>query len=177
MQMQIHSSSSLSIHTTLFVLYYKKCLSDIIQLLYMHMFIVRNFATLQFLTTQLCVEGLMSYLCYLYLFTYSESNTILIYHGSLIRSKNCSPFAKTWVYHQVFSGIRVADIFYFSVLCFVCSLFCVLCLMLPVSLDCLLWIVHSVFSSVYIYIYAATRAFTAHITVYVYTYNCVRLHV
>ena len=63
------------------------------------------------------------------------------------------PFLKTWVNPKVLGGVRVAHLFspQFCVLdclflfCFVC----LVCSMLPLSLDCLFLIAPSVFSNIY----------------------------
>jgi hypothetical protein len=51
----------------------------------------------------------------------------------LIRNRRCLPFARTWVHSVFFVGFVLPIVLDF---CFVLSSFCVLCPMLPFSLDC-----------------------------------------
>ena len=80
--------------------------------------------------------GLISYLCYL-------SNTSWLYkqHGRLIiRGRNYLPFVSTWVHPGCWYGsVLLIFLVFCVVLCFgVLFIFilCVVCPMLPVSLDC-----------------------------------------
>jgi len=84
---------------------------------------------------------------------------------------SCLPFATTWVHHQflsvrvellilrhylgappVFDSVRVAHLFVFCDVFLFLVLFvsCLMCLMLPVSLDCPVLISPSVFSNIYL---------------------------
>ena len=85
--------------------------------------------------------------------------------GCLLRSKNCLAFASTWVHLQVLvrSVMLIPLVFcvVFYVLCFMCYVLCVLfvvvlcivCPMLPVSLDCSFLISPSVLSNVELFTY------------------------
>jgi hypothetical protein len=67
--------------------------------------------------------------------------SICVYHGGyLIRGKNCLPFASTWVHTLFFGRVCVSHLFSFlcCVVLFAMFVFvlCLVCQMLPVSLDC-----------------------------------------
>jgi hypothetical protein len=65
------------------------------------------------------LDGVLFYLCCLYLFTYTvQSNTISIYHVIVATlnsnrghysNKNCLSFRSTWVYTLGFSEVRIAQ--------------------------------------------------------------------
>ena len=70
-------------------------------------------------------------------------------HGT--RKGHCLLFADTWVRSRLFGGVSVAHLFSFLLCDFgFLSLFCVLCRILPVSLDCPFLFDPSVFSNVYL---------------------------
>ena len=83
----------------------------------------------------------------------TDNTFIWLYIWVTWRSRHCFPFASTWVHLLFFCDVCVADLFVFSVvLCFLVLFVFVLCLvcpMLPVSLDCPFLIASSVFSNVY----------------------------
>ena len=74
--------------------------------------------------------------------------------GCLIRSMNCLPFVSMWIRPQLLVGSMLLIFLIFCAGLRFCVLFvCVLCLVcpvLPVSLDCLILIAPSVFSNVYL---------------------------
>ena len=112
------------------------------------------------LYSQLFVGGLMSYLRYLYLFAYSFIKHVLtIWVTSRVSYKRQELLILREHHssHPVFDGINVAHLFNFLCCVLFCVAFvlvlCIVCPMLPVSLDWPFLIALSVFSNVY-FIYA-----------------------
>ena len=70
--------------------------------------------------------------------------------GSYARWRNCLSFAAAWDLHRVIGVVKVANILMFFALCFSFDSMWRVWPMLPMSLNCTLSIVHSVFSNVYV---------------------------
>ena len=70
--------------------------------------------------------------------------------GSYARGRNCLSFAAAWDLHRVIGVVKVANILMFFALCFSFDSMWRVWPMLPMSLNCTLSIVHSVFSNVYV---------------------------
>ena len=96
-------------------------------------------------------HGSLPFYVYLFvclLYHWQEVSQISQYQMRLIRSRNCLPFASTWIHPVFFGGDHVTHLFYVQCCVVLFSSSCVLCSQccLWVSLECLFLIVPSVFS-------------------------------